>query len=368
MYKNLLRGGLALSVLVVLLTGCATPTAAPATAAPAVIAESPTQVPAAAGNACMSDADLDAKIAQYRGGYDRPAWSTTKPARTIRIAYLAYENNPFWEVQKMGMTTAIAEAKAAGLPLEVDFNVVSEKLDPTLMVAAIETSVVQQYDAIYMFPINDSIIPALEKAEAAGVKVGLIASDLPTSGRTISIGQDLFNAGKMAGYLMIKQTGGKGQVGIITGQFGVTAHELRRKGFEEALQECPQMQLVGTFEAHDSSDESYKNAQNLMSANPDLAGIYLTAGGPFGAARAVEEAGKVGEVFVVGFDVTEQHIPYVKSGAMITIHQHETWQNHDVIVFLYNAIVAGTNPPSPVLYTTAEVVTKDNVDQFWPMK
>ena len=128
------------------------------------------------------------------------------------------------------------------------------------------------------------------------------------------------------------------------------------------------MEIVGTFEAHDSSDESYAHAQNLMSANPDLVGIYLTAGGPFGAARAVEEANMIGKVFVVGHDVTEQHIPYVKSGAMVTIHQHETWQNHDVIVFLYNYIVDGVTPPSPVLYTTAEVVTKDNVDQFWPVK
>ncbi len=120
--------------------------------------------------------------------------------------------------------------------------------------------------------------------------------------------------------------------------------------------------------AHDSSDESYAHAQNLMSANPDLKGIYLTAGGPFGAARAVEEAGKVGEVYVIGHDVTEQHIPYVESGAMVTIHQHETWQNHDVIVFLYNYLVDGTKPPEPVLHTMAEVVTKDNVDEFWPVK
>lgn len=382
MDKRVLHITITVMFILMLLSACAQPTQPPAAEPPEEAApveeaapaeeEASTEEEAAApeemGNACMSEEELDEKIAQYTGGYDRPEWSTADPGKTVKIAYLAYENNPFWQVQKAGMTKAIAEAEEAGLPVQIDFNVVSESLDPTLMVAAIENSIVQGYDAIYMFPINESMIPALEQADEAGLKIGHIAVDIEGSPRIISIGQDLFNAGKMAGYLTIKKTGGKGKVGIITGQFGVTAHELRQAGFEEAIAECPEMEVVGVYEAHDSSDESYTHAQNLMSANPDLAAIYLTAGGPFGAARAVEEAGKVGEVYVVGHDVTEQHIPYVESGAMDTIHQHEIWQNHDVLVYLYNNIADGSLPPAPVLHTPAEVVTNENVSEFWPIQ
>lgn len=367
MKEKFVRSLIAVLLILVLVTACATP-ATPAPQQEPAKTEAPQQQPAAQQSSCPSGADLDAKIAQAGGGYDRPQWTSSKPSKTVRIAYLAYENNPFWEMQKVGMNDAIKEAKAAGLDLQVDFNVVSEKLDPTLMVAAIENSIVQKYDGIYMFPINESMIPALQKAADAGIKIGHIAVDIEGSPRMISVGQDLYNAGKTAGYLMIKQTGGKGKVAIITGQFGVTAHELRTQGFKDALKECPTMEAVGITEAHDSSDESYAQAQNFMSANPDLVGIYLTAGGPFGAARAVEEAGKVGKVFVIGHDVTEQHIPYVKSGAMVTIHQHETWQNHDVIVYLYNAIVDGKMPPSPTMHPSAEIVTAANVDQFWPVQ
>ena len=316
-------------------------------------------------SACLTPEELDERIAQYEGGYERPEWNTSvTPEDTVRINFLSYQNNPFWIQQKVGVEQAQKEAEELGLNAEIVFTNVSEKLDPTLMVSAIEAAVVQEYDAIVLFPLNESVVEAENKAAAEGVLVGHIATDAEGSPRTVVIGQDLFNAGKMAGYLMIKATGGKGKVGIITGQFGVTPHELRQAGFEEALAECPEMEVVGVVEAHDSADETYAAAQNFMVANPDLVGLYMTAGGPFGAGRAVEEAGKVGEIFVVGFDVTEQHIPYVRNGSMITIHQHEPWQSHDNIVFIYNLLAAGEEPACTTCYTPAEVVTIDNVDEW----
>ena len=188
----------------------------------------------------MTMEELDGKISQYMGGYDRPSWTDTKPEDTVRIAFLSYQNNPFWVQQKVGFEQAQKEVQEMGLNAQLDFIVVSEKLDPTLMVNAIEAGVVQEYDAMIMFPLNESIVPALDKAVEQGILIGHIATDAPDSPRTVVIGQDLFNAGKMAGYLMIKATGGKGKVGIITGQFGVTPHELRQAGFEESPCRMPQ--------------------------------------------------------------------------------------------------------------------------------
>jgi ribose transport system substrate-binding protein len=354
-------------IVVIVLTAC-TPKATETTTAPEA-----TTAPVAATKICgMTSAELDAKIAQFGGGYPRPTWTKTVPAKTVKIAYLAYENNPFWDQQKKGYTQALDEAKAANLPLQLDFSVISQTLDPTTMVAAIEAAVVQKYDGIYFFPVNEAIIPAEQAAVDAGVKVGHIAVDIPGSPKFVQIGQDLFNAGKMAGYLMMRATGGTGKVGIITGQFGVTAHELRVNGFKEALAECPDMTIVGITEAMDSSDKTYTEAQAFMAANPDLVGLYMTAGGPFGAGRAVEEANKVGKIFVVGFDLTAEVVPYVQSGTMITLHQHEIQQNHDVIVFLYNNIVDGTPLPAECkngeCRVPAEIITQANINDFWPTK
>ncbi len=96
---------------------------------------------------------------------------------------------------------------------------------------------------------------------------------------------------------MADAIGGAGKVGVITGFFAVEAHELRRQGFEDYLAaNYPDIEIVGEVENTDQGDIAYTQAQDFMTANPDLAGIYVTAGGPFGAAAAVEDAGKTGEV------------------------------------------------------------------------
>ncbi len=70
---------------------------------------------------------------------------------------------------------------------------------------------------------------------------------------------------------MAEAIGGSGQVGIITGFFAVEAHELRRQGFVDTLAaEYPDIEIVGEVENTDQGDIAYTQAQDFMTANPDL--------------------------------------------------------------------------------------------------
>jgi ribose transport system substrate-binding protein len=59
-------------------------------------------------------------------------------------------------------------------------------------------------------------------------------------------------------------------------------------------------------------------AEDMMTANPDLAGIFV-ANEPacIGAARAIEAAGKAGDVKLVCFDAAEEQISALQEG---TVH------------------------------------------------
>ena len=103
-----------------------------------------------------------------------------------------------------------------------------------------------------------------------------------------------------------------------------------------------------------------------MNANPDLAGIYVTAGGPFGAAAAVKDAGKAGKVWVVSFDFVDETMQAVQDGVIYaTIGQDPFAQGHDPAVRLYNWLVGGVMPECGALITRADAVTKDNINQYW---
>jgi ABC-type sugar transport system substrate-binding protein len=166
---------------------------------------------------------------------------------------------------------------------------------------------------------------------------------------------------------MCELLGGKGKVAIITGFFAVEAHELRRTGFEDALTaNCKDVQIVGRVENSDKGDVAYTQAKDFMTANPDLAGVYVTAGGPFGAAKAIDEEGKAGVIHMVSFDFVDETMQYVQKGVIdATIGQDPFAQGHDPAIRLYNMIVGGEMPEFGRLVTRADVVTKDNIDQFW---
>ena len=120
------------------------------------------------------------------------------------------------------------------------------------------------------------------------------------------------------------------------------------------------------MENTDKGDVAYTQAQDFMTANPDLAGIYVTAGGPFGAAAAVEDAGKTGQVKVISFDFVDETMEFVKKGVIsATIGQGPFAQGHDPAVRLFNYLVTGKAPECGRLLTEAALVTKDNIDQYW---
>ncbi len=161
---------------------------------------------------------------------------------------------------------------------------------------AIEAAIVKGYDAIATVAGDAGLVPFINKAVAAGIPVATFNSETAEPNeRMFFVGADLYKQGEAAGKAMGEALGGKGKVAIITGLFAVEAHELRRKGFEDYPQgELPGCPILEAVENQDKADIAYAQANDFMTANPDLAGIYVTAGGPFGAAKAVEEAGKGG--------------------------------------------------------------------------
>ena len=355
-----------LSIIVVatlLITACgpaAAPTQAPAaTTAPAAAA---TTAPAAAPAVTLPAFDSACTPAD-----EATVTPVDKmPSKPLKIAVLGLENNPFWIPVKAGAAQAAAELKPYNVT--VDWIVPGEQHTGDVFGPAIEAAIAQKYDAIATIAGEAGVAPFIDKAVAAGIPVATFNSETATkNGRMFFVGADLYKQGEAAGAAMAKAIGGKGKVAVITGFLAVEAHELRRKGFVEYLaKNNPDVTIVGTVENNDKGDVAFTQANDFMTANPDLAGIYVTAGGPFGAAEAVDKAGKTGKVQVVSFDFVDETMQYVQKGTIYgTIGQDPLAQGHDPAVRLFNYLVGGVMPECGRMVTKSDVVTKDNIDQFW---
>ncbi len=288
------------------------------------------------------------------------------PEEPLRIAVLGLENNPFWIPVKEG-TQAAAEELAA-YNTTVDWIVPGDTHTADDFSGGLEAAVAQEYDAIATIAGDAGLVPFINTAVDAGIPVATFNSETDAENeRLFFVGADLYLQGQTAAHAMADAIGGEGKVGIITGFFAVEAHELRRLGFVDTIAaEYPGIEIVAEVENLDQADTAFTQAQDMMLANPDLAGIYVTAGGPFGAARAVADAGKTGDVWVVSFDFVDETMQYVQDGVIYaTIGQNPFAQGHDPAVRLFNYLVAGDVPPCARLVTDASVVTADNIDQFW---
>jgi len=357
-----------LTILVMVLSACApvaTPppaeTAAPPveTSAPPVQTEAPAVQPA-----LPAPPTFDSAGTPDDEGTVKPV--DQKPAKPMKIAVLGLENNPFWIPVKDGAMKAAEELKPYGVT--VDWIVPGDQHTAEVFGAAIEAAIAQEYDAIATIAGDSGVAPFIDKAVDKGIPVATFNSETATPNkRLFFVGADLYKQGEAAGEAMAKAIGGKGKVAIITGFFAVEAHELRRKGFEDTMKnKYPGVTIVGAVENNDKGDVAYTQAQDFMNANPDLAGIYVTAGGPFGAAAAVKDASKAGKVWVVSFDFVDETMQYVQEGVIYaTIGQDPFAQGHDPAIRLYNYLVGGVVPEYGRLLTRADAVTKDNISQFW---
>lgn len=352
------------------LTGCGSSSSAaeaPTSSAPtAQESEAPASsaAPEASAAAESSAAGEAAALTDVPEGFNyTPVENTT--GKEIRIATLTVSNNPFWNTVVDGINAA--KDYLAGQNVTVDV-IEFDDFDGQAFSDAIDTCVVKGYDAITTVGVADTIVPSIDKATAAGIPVYTFNSDTAKeSTRVAFVGQDLYAAGGVAAQKLAELMGDEGKVGIITGYYNVSAHELRRQGIEDELANHANIEVVGSVENHDSGDEAYTAAKDFITANPDLKGIVVTAGGPHGAAKAIEELGLSDDIQLVCFDTTDEIVSYLKKGVIkATIGQDPFGQGCDPIVLAYNQVVTGEAEVTGKAFTKMDAFTPENISESFP--
>jgi ABC-type sugar transport system substrate-binding protein len=304
---------------------------------------------------------------------ERPALSTTKPTKPLKIAIIAIENNPFFAQVKTGYDAVKPKIEAAAGGT-VDWINAGTDVTVDSVGEAINAAVADGYDAVAALMPGDGICTSIRQANAKGVLVAAYngdASCAQSSGAVFFHGQDLRAAGVEAGKLMCTATkdlasaSKPGVVGVETESFTFQALEERRLGFLDGLkQACPWVTQSGRGVEYESSTDRVASAtRDYIASTENLVGIYVTGGNPQVAAQSVASAGKTSTVKVIGFDFTAENVAQIKAGNMYAaIGQDPYGQSYDTIIWLYNALVDKQKPSPDYFIPTAAVVgTQANI-------
>jgi len=140
-----------------------------------------------------------------------------------------------------------------------------------------------------------------------GVSVVTLVSDVPSSKRVHYAGIDNSSAGRTAATLMGRFLGGKkGKVGLIAGSLSLRDHIERRFGFEQVLaQEFPDLAILPVLESRDDWQRVEKVTAEMLSAYPDLLGIYNVGAGARGIVTALENAGRQKQITYIAHELTD---------------------------------------------------------------
>jgi len=253
----------------------------------------------------------------------------------------------------------------------------TEKYDAMAQATVLEQIIASNPNGIITTAQNpDALKPTIDKAVDAGIPLVMFDSDSPDSKRPIFLAGDNYQFGVKGAKMMAQLCNEEGKMAIITtiGQLNMMQ---RASGFEDTIKaDYPNMKVVATAEEGGSYENTAARITEILQANPDLKGIWVTGSTGPGAAQAVSEAGKKGQVNIIAMDIDERLMELIKSGDVAATLVQGGWNMgfwsmimvyylaHDLLAPLDNWKEAGISPLPSYVDTGCYIVTKDNVDMF----
>lgn len=187
----------------------------------------------------------------------------------------------------------------------------------------------------------------IEEAQALGIVVGLINQNPPGDFKNVvGVGNDFAEQGAIAAERIAEICDYEGKIAVMHGVPTAQTHIERYNAIIAVLETYPDVEIVDAGFDNDEMEKALALAAATIAANPDLKGfVCLDATGPIGIASAVEEAGKKGEILVVGMDDVIEILEAVESGVLdSTSCTRPHVQGQMLALMLWRASLGPENP------------------------
>lgn len=208
-----------------------------------------------------------------------------------------------------------------------------------------ESLVAQGFDAIAISPLDPTSINAsINDAVADGIPVLTSDADAPESDRQVFVSQA---TDQDLGYTLMdelaRQVDESGQIGIVSGIPDTASLDAWVDAMLERMEsEYPDMELVGGVRNTEDSEDALREAQNLMTAHPDIEGIVAVPSTAVpGVGQAVQNADRAGEIAVIGYGSPQTAGPFIESGVIETTVLWDVEELGWLTVWAANELIEG---------------------------
>ncbi len=266
------------------------------------------------------------------------------------------QTNPFFVDVKDGVQKAADE-------LGVELYITDAQDDPATQMKDVENLITKKPDCIIIDTCDsDAIVSSIEDCNKAGIPV--LTMDREASGGDVvsHIGYDAIKSGKLAGQYLADTLGGKGNIVELQGIMGTNVAQNRSKGFNEIISQHPDMKIVACQVADFDRAKGMSVMENILQANDHIDGLYAANDEMLlGALEAIEAAGRLDEITMIGCDAIDDTIEAIKGGKVeATIAEPPFFLGKAILKTAYDYLEGKTVEKYVILDN--ELVTTENVN------
>lgn len=280
-----------------------------------------------------------------------------------QIAFVVNGPSDFWKI----MEAAVAKAQTDLPDFDLQFKY-PERADAAIQKRMMDDLVAAGADAISVSVVDPPTSTDAINTVAAQIPFFTFDSDAPQSNRIAYIGSSNVQLGNMAGELM--KTAMAGKQGKCMGFVGLPGADNAREridGYNDAVKGTG-LELIDVRGDDIDQTRARANVDDVLVANPDvncMVGFYS-----YNTPRmyeALKDAGKLGEITVVGFDEDPVTLGGVAEGSIsgTVVQQPYEWgiQSAHIIADYLNGDKSKI-PADGIIIIPGLTLTKDNVKQF----
>lgn len=231
----------------------------------------------------------------------------------ITIGFSVYDlSNEYFQYMQDGI-----EEQAATAGVTVEYH--DQKSDENELVTGCQNLIDKGVDALVVSPCKPEVMGNIvDSAHEAGIPVIILDIGDGGSDKDVIVVSDMYGGGTLAGqYALDLLEGNEGkEYAIIKCEESATYAIQRGQGFDAVMSGAGYTK-VAEITANSDQTEGYNAMQDILASNPGIVAVFAENDNmALGAAAAVEEAGKAGEILVFGFDGNESAVTAIGDGIM----------------------------------------------------
>jgi len=278
------------------------------------------------------------------------------------IAFVVNGPSDFWKITEAAVKKAQSELPDVTLTFKYP-----ERADAAVQQRLLDDLVAAGVDAVAVSVVDPATSTDAINRVAAQIPYFAFDSDAPQSNRIAYFGSSNVELGKNAGELMKKALPNGGKCIGFVGLPGAANAKERIDGYNEAVKGTG-LELIDVRGDDIDQTRARANVDDVLVANPDvtcMVGFYSY--NPPRIYEALRDAGKLGQITVVGFDEDPITLGAVKEGSFAgtVVQQPYEWgyQGSKLIAAYLKGDKSGI-PADGIIIIPGLTITKDNVDSF----